>query len=268
MPGFFTPHGHVMQSESPGYTRKENPPLVGNNYQTKEEIMSANQGYELKKIKMFKGHGGEPCAQGDLYKDGKKVAEWSDDSWGGQLRVRFNSAADEAAFELAAKVILSTTLDFDDKPYDVTKPHGDGFICDAINHMSNEAIEKAEMLRLTKKGMVFDVMENGRKVTYTTPDPYTAENVAKLRKENPGVVIVNETLGLPLIDGAAFEKAKEEKRYRTLCRTLTLFILPAEAGGAPRVMQLKKPYNPVVALQLRTKYPALVEIINERYLGK
>ena len=41
------------------------------------------KGITLKGLKTFKGHEGEPCIQGNIYMDGKKIGWFSDDSRGG-----------------------------------------------------------------------------------------------------------------------------------------------------------------------------------------
>lgn len=59
----------------------------------------------------------------------------------------------------------------------------------------------------------------------------------------------------------------EEKNWRTRCKTKTLFRLKEDGENAYR--QIKTPYSPEFAKGIRTKFAdTLVEIINERYLGK
>ena len=45
--------------------------------------MAKIKGIELKNIRDFRGHEGEPLTQGDVYYKGKKVGFYSQDSWGG-----------------------------------------------------------------------------------------------------------------------------------------------------------------------------------------
>ena len=52
--------------------------------------MASINGVEIKNIKTFKGHEGEPLTQGTVYKDGKKLGFWSEDSWGGPDNFDFN----------------------------------------------------------------------------------------------------------------------------------------------------------------------------------
>lgn len=45
--------------------------------------MAKMYGFEIKGVKSFRGHDGESLNQGNLYYNGKKVAFWSQDAWGG-----------------------------------------------------------------------------------------------------------------------------------------------------------------------------------------
>lgn len=44
--------------------------------------MASINGISLKKVTEFKGHEGEPCYQGDVYLNNKKIGFWSQDAWG------------------------------------------------------------------------------------------------------------------------------------------------------------------------------------------
>ena len=61
--------------------------------------MAKINGFELKGIKTFKGHEGEPCQQGNIYYKGKRVGWFSDDSWGGCMDIRFDSLEIEKLFK-------------------------------------------------------------------------------------------------------------------------------------------------------------------------
>lgn len=52
--------------------------------------MATINGVEIKNLKGFKGHEGEPCHQGNIYKDGKKLGFWSQDSHCGEDHWEFN----------------------------------------------------------------------------------------------------------------------------------------------------------------------------------
>ena len=56
--------------------------------------MASINGITVKAIKEFRGHDGEPLAQGNLYLNNKKIGFWSQDSWGGpdhfQLEPQYN----------------------------------------------------------------------------------------------------------------------------------------------------------------------------------
>ena len=45
---------------------------------------------QIKSLKTFKGHEGEPLYQGNIYYKGKKLGFWSQDSWGGYDNFDFN----------------------------------------------------------------------------------------------------------------------------------------------------------------------------------
>ena len=60
-------------------------------------------GYWLKGMKNFKGHEGEPLFQASVYKDGKKIGFFSQDSHGGQDHLQGFSREDEAALRAFAK---------------------------------------------------------------------------------------------------------------------------------------------------------------------
>ena len=47
--------------------------------------------FSLGSLRTFRGHEGETCFQGTILKAGKKVAMWSEDSWGGILQIEFSS---------------------------------------------------------------------------------------------------------------------------------------------------------------------------------
>ena len=46
--------------------------------------------YTVKNLRFHKGHEGEPCAQCHIYRNGKKVAEYSDDEHGGEARLTWS----------------------------------------------------------------------------------------------------------------------------------------------------------------------------------
>ena len=52
--------------------------------------MAKINGIQIKNIKTFKDHEGCPIAQGTVYYKGKKLGEWSQDSWGGPDIYRFD----------------------------------------------------------------------------------------------------------------------------------------------------------------------------------
>ena len=51
-------------------------------------------GYWVKNVKKIRGHEGEPCPYGSLYKDNKKVGSFAVDTWGGPMTVDFIKRSD------------------------------------------------------------------------------------------------------------------------------------------------------------------------------
>jgi hypothetical protein len=64
--------------------------------------MASINGITLKAVKMFRGHEGEPCYQGNVYIGTKKIGFWSQDSWGGCDNFMFDRPYSER--KLAKKV--------------------------------------------------------------------------------------------------------------------------------------------------------------------
>lgn len=67
--------------------------------------MAKMHGVELKGIKTFRDHEGASIAQGNIYVEGKKVGEWSQDSWGGPDIIRMNEGYSDRAFYDAIKKV-------------------------------------------------------------------------------------------------------------------------------------------------------------------
>jgi hypothetical protein len=225
--------------------------------------------YTLKNIKSFKGHEGEPCAQGTLHGLKGKAADWSDDSWGGPMRIDFVNPEAEEAFVVWASTYLPTIKDFDDKPFNPANMDRYSIIESAVAQMSYIAMELKLLEKEAKKGIAYyrtDTSNGEGKTLYVTNAAYTAENVAALRKKYPDLLeIVNERFAMPYVDAAVAEKAAENKRYKQLCKTTILYSL-READGTVKVMQMKTPYTSARATALRAAHKNLIEIINERYL--
>ena len=71
--------------------------------------MAQIHGIELKGMKTFLDHEGARIAQGNLYVEGKKVAEWSQDSWGGPDIFRMSKGYSEEALNNAIKKVHPQT---------------------------------------------------------------------------------------------------------------------------------------------------------------
>lgn len=65
--------------------------------------MAKINGFELKGVKEFKGHEGEPCYQGNIYLNGKKVGYFSSSYTMGPMDIRFDKAEIEVLFKKTAE---------------------------------------------------------------------------------------------------------------------------------------------------------------------
>lgn len=233
-------------------------------------MSTSSSQYAIKGLKSFKGHEQEPLAQGTLHGPRGKVADWSDDSWGGPFNLSFVDKDAERQFVEFAKSYLATKTDYDGKPYDFASMPAFEIASTAVQEMSFEAQEEQRVRRLCKQAVVYylpDAAQPRGRALYTWKAPYTPETVAAVRAKHPEVLeIVNERLGLAFVDAQAYRDAERIKRWQRLCKTQIIFTIRAEASGATKEMVRKAPYSAAQAADLRAKYPNLIEIINERFL--
>ena len=222
--------------------------------------------YQIKGIKNFKGHEGEPCSQGSMYLGAKKVCEWSDDSWGGPMRVRFTSAADEAAFVPFARTYLGGMPDILGNPYDFDKMGDAGITEEAVERLSHAAVEEALLVKLTKDHKLAITVpakwKGGEPEIVSVNCLYTANEVARIRKEIPNMLeVINARFGEPLKLGTSAYFAAEAKMYKAKCKTQIMYI--RLIGGEEQVWFSKAVYSLAAAAKLRAKYPDIVRIVNE-----
>lgn len=170
--------------------------------------------YIMKGIKGFKGRHGEPKAQGSIYLESKKVADWSDDDSGGPVRWYFTSEQEEDKFFEYAKTYLKTQKDYDGNAFDVPAMDRFSILENTINFMSYAAQEEKELKKMCKNKIVFYAgTSDSDKNLFSVNAPYTAQNVEKVRKANKDLLeIVNEKLGLPFDDATAPTQQTTKKR--------------------------------------------------------
>lgn len=225
--------------------------------------------YNIKGYKTFKGHEGEPCAQGSMHGPKGKVAEWSDDSWGGPMRINFINPDAEKAFLAWATTHVGQYKDYDGVPHNAATMTPWEIIETVVASMSYAYAEQRELEKFAKKGIAYylpDPKAPDGKALYTWNAQYTATNVATLRAKHPNVDIINERLKMPLVDEATAGLAALNKQYKTACRSATVFTL-RKADGTTSDMKWSVAYSAPIAAMLREKHGAnLVEIINERFL--
>jgi hypothetical protein len=221
--------------------------------------------YEIKGIKSFKGHGGEPCSQGNLYLGTKKVCEWSDDAWGGSMRVDFVSTAAEAAFLPVARAYLSARPDLLGTPYDLAAMSAAHIAAEAVERMSYVAGEEAEMRKLCKNKLVVRVPSKhagAEPDVFTINCMYTDQEVARIKTEHPDLVeVVNARFSAPLKVGSPEHLVAEGNYYRKDCQKKLMIV--RNVAGQRTVFSFTRPYSPALALQVRAKHPDLLCILNE-----
>lgn len=99
--------------------------------------MAKIKGIELKSMKDFRGHDGEPLTQGNVYYKGKKVGYYSQDAWGGMdifnldydLDDKVKKEVNDIVNNYIGGVLFKKIDDLYDKTYNVTfeKPLQKGY---------------------------------------------------------------------------------------------------------------------------------------------
>jgi hypothetical protein len=74
--------------------------------------MASVKGFTLKGVTRFKGHEGEPCVQGSIYNNGKKVGYYSDSYTMGPPDISFNDKAVEEKAIRAGRTCYENQTDY------------------------------------------------------------------------------------------------------------------------------------------------------------
>jgi len=233
--------------------------------------------YEVKGIKTHRGHEGEPLAQCTLYRNGKKVALYSDGDHGGEAQLDWMDWK-------APKVVVHTT-NYKGEPWDMKCTPEEAIIYDHVKDMTwaygkekhkmepdmyvSNLIDENETAKRLKKGAktktMFIIKENGRELEYQTNQPYTLEVKERIEKKyGDKLVKILNTEFVNASDVGALREKKAEQRMKRQCKTKTLFRLVGDEKG--RYWTMKAVYSSVIKTRLEMKYgDKLVEIINEKY---
>lgn len=134
---------------------------------------------ELRGLKGFKGHEGEPLFQSNIYMNGKKIGDWSDDSWGGPMAINFKDASAESSFTDFAKTILAVEKDYSGEAYDVQGMSDYEIRSSALMHLSTREVELMQLKKEVKKGIVYyrkNESDFTGKSMYVWKVPYTQDN--------------------------------------------------------------------------------------------
>lgn len=106
--------------------------------------MASLNGVEIKNLKKFSGHEGEPLNQGTVYYNGRKLGYWSEDGHGGPNHYDFDTKQLDRAFFSYKSMFRGT------KSYDYTEI--DSFMADVVGIM---LLEKEYKKNLKKGDSVF-----------------------------------------------------------------------------------------------------------------
>jgi hypothetical protein len=235
--------------------------------------------YEVKGVKMHRGHEGEPLAQCTLYRNGKKVALYSDGDHGGEAQLDW--------MDWKAPNVVVHTTDYEGKPWDIKCTPEEAILYDHVKDMTwdspydtekhkmepdmyvSNLIDDYELAKRLKKAVktktLFILKEKGRELEYSTNQPYTPEVKERLEKKYGDKLV--KILNTEFVDADevdALAKKKAEQRMKRQCKTKTLFRLVDDDEGKYWIM--KAVYSPIVKTRLEIKYgDKLAEIINEKY---
>ena len=154
--------------------------------------------FTLGSIKAFRGHEGETCLQGTLLKDGKKVAEWSEDSWGGPMRFDFTSKDLQTSFFEAANqhpVAVEFAKEMEEK-YGKSKivdnNHADLVVSTIAQEIDLQRRQEAQLKRWCKAKIVLRNPADAEGDFVTIKMAYNPKHDAELAKRYPGFEIVNK----------------------------------------------------------------------------
>ena len=222
--------------------------------------------YEIKGLKTFKGHEGEPCAQGNLYRDAKKVAEWGDDTWSGDMVYHFISKDEENKFAVFAKTYLDGKSNVLGEPFNVGELDFHGLVQSALEHMGDLAVDEYQMRKECAKGLVFTMKNpDGSESSHLTTFKllFTENEVARLKAANPELdECVNARFGPAMKDGSPEHLAAEKAFYKKECKTKTLYVR-VQKDGRRAVYVIKQAFSAALAKGIRTKFPDVACILNE-----
>lgn len=154
--------------------------------------------FEIAGLRAFKGHDRTTCLQGVLRKNGKKVAEWSEDAWNGPMHLRFLEPSLQAVF-LAACAVHPLALTFIDNytksngnAPPVTETYEDIVVLRLAQKMDLIKRRDAQVKRWCKTKTVVREADapDGQYITYSIA--YDPRLDARLMADHPGCEIINK----------------------------------------------------------------------------
>ena len=138
--------------------------------------------YEIKGINNFKGHEGEPCAQGSIYCKGKKIGYFSQSPCGGEDQIEFTNKADENAFNNLIKSLPA--VPFMGIDLDVSAGMFIGRMVDKYDTIQQEK-------KWCRKETLFTTPKTPKGEYQTIKHPYCQKVVEYIMKKYPDATIIN-----------------------------------------------------------------------------
>lgn len=143
--------------------------------------------FELKALTSFKGHEGEPLLQSNIYKNGKKVGAWSDDSHGGCMRIYFDSKDIEVEFDAWAEAFMAK--------HNIEKCQYSSCAELVISAIANNLYLVKAMKAKARKAIVLldaDFNKNTSHGYHFVNVEPCQKNIDAVKKQNPQMLVFNE----------------------------------------------------------------------------
>ena len=151
--------------------------------------------YSLSGLKTFRDHDGRTCFQGNILKNGKKVAEWSEDTWGGPMMFRFDAASEQKAFLKEANkhpIAVEYKAEMEKQLGSVTNCQAELVVSTIAAEIDLEKRQKAQIKRWCKTKIVLRHPNDKEGEYLLIKGQYDSTMDAELMKRYPGVEIINK----------------------------------------------------------------------------
>lgn len=142
--------------------------------------MGSIYGVSLKGVKHFKGHEGEPCVQGNIYLNNKKIGYYSDSYMMGYPDIDVNTNQEEL-LEIAKKALKNFPYGFAGGTINMEDLYESGPIEGLMGILVDIVVSEAEFKKCKKKGYAYYAMckktEHAPVMTYYIPNLKSMEEL-------------------------------------------------------------------------------------------